>query len=551
MKKNNKIFFSGIIHLSIISLLNYLIITFLILNSTFLIAQTLDQLEYSYNINTNQLSYIKDAIGSSISTIDLDNQSNGNYKYDANGQLIADASEGILKIEWTVTGKVKEVSIDDFEPRDGISDHTVQFKYDAMGNRVKKTDTKNGVAVTTYYVRNAMGELISIYDDESGVITRKEIELTDGSDNIPSALSVSTTEFERKVGDKNYELNDHLGNVRVTISDTKEPNPGLTTYNSQLTTSIDYYSFGMLMPGRSKSSDYRFGFNGKEADNESKGEKRSYDFGNRFYDPLVGQFLSIDRYAANFPFQSPYIFAANNPVCAIDINGDYVYFVTQGENGPTVVSWGSEQGKKYRLEHIELEIAYETESGKAYLDKYINNPKYDIYVSYSDKFLTRAQGITSAMDRDPTDDRIIDTAGTSNGKRGPIWGAYHGMTLKSSTNDFSLIVMRVSKDGRSPFRKAADFIHEIGAHVEHRELNNADAEHTTYGETVGSSSFECFTHNPDGTPTPGNIVNREMRILEKEYDDLRYEKTNGWKSSDDYTPQEFLEERRSTTSTTN
>jgi len=52
----------------------------------------------------------------------------------------------------------------------------------------------------------------------------------------------------------------------------------------------------MLLPGRHGAVDsYRYGFNGKEKDDEIKGvEGSSIDFANRFYGPRVSKFLSID-----------------------------------------------------------------------------------------------------------------------------------------------------------------------------------------------------------------------------------------------------------------
>lgn len=46
------------------------------------------------------------------------------------------------------------------------------------------------------------------------------------------------------------------------------------------------YPFGSLVPNRHGSSgSYRYGFNGKEKDDEIKGEGNSIDFGSRMYDP--------------------------------------------------------------------------------------------------------------------------------------------------------------------------------------------------------------------------------------------------------------------------
>jgi RHS repeat-associated protein len=77
----------------------------------------------------------------------------------------------------------------------------------------------------------------------------------------------------------------------------------------------------MQMPGRKFSGGYRFGFNGKENDNEVKGEGNQIAFEERIYDPRLGRFLSIDPIANKYPFQSPYVFAANNPIALIDVKG--------------------------------------------------------------------------------------------------------------------------------------------------------------------------------------------------------------------------------------
>lgn len=84
----------------------------------------------------------------------------------------------------------------------------------------------------------------------------------------------------------------------------------------------DYCAFGSEMPNRSFSSgEYRYGFNGKERDNKFKGNDNSYDYGNRIYDPRCGCFLSVDPMAKDYPWYSPYQFAGNTPIWAIDRDG--------------------------------------------------------------------------------------------------------------------------------------------------------------------------------------------------------------------------------------
>ena len=68
-------------------------------------------------------------------------------------------------------------------------------------------------------------------------------------------------------------------------------------------------------------SDYRYGFNNFEKDDEIKGGGNSYDYINRFYDTRLGRFLSVDPLTSDFPFYSPYQFAGNKPIVAIDLDG--------------------------------------------------------------------------------------------------------------------------------------------------------------------------------------------------------------------------------------
>jgi len=87
--------------------------------------------------------------------------------------------------------------------------------------------------------------------------------------------------------------------------------------------SHNYYSYGMLEPLRSFSNEtYKFGFNGKLSDDEIKGSGNSYDFGSRMQDPRTGRFFSIDPQGSKFPYLSPYLFAANNPILFTDKNGE-------------------------------------------------------------------------------------------------------------------------------------------------------------------------------------------------------------------------------------
>jgi RHS repeat-associated protein len=83
----------------------------------------------------------------------------------------------------------------------------------------------------------------------------------------------------------------------------------------------------MQMPGRKLSGGYRYGFNGKENDNEVKGEGNQQDYGARIYDGRIARWLSGDPLEVKYPSQSPFVYAANIPISAHDPDGKLVIFI--------------------------------------------------------------------------------------------------------------------------------------------------------------------------------------------------------------------------------
>ncbi len=86
------------------------------------------------------------------------------------------------------------------------------------------------------------------------------------------------------------------------------------------------------MPGRAYSQStnkYRYGFNGKENDNEVKGEGNQQDYGMRIYDTRLVRFLSVDPITKKYPSLTPYQFSSNSPIANIDLDGLEAWKVTQ------------------------------------------------------------------------------------------------------------------------------------------------------------------------------------------------------------------------------
>ena len=93
--------------------------------------------------------------------------------------------------------------------------------------------------------------------------------------------------------------------------------------------SFSTYPFGSPMPAHSFSaSSYKYGFNGKEKDDEVKGESNSVDYGARIYDSRLGRWLAVDPLFAKYPYQSPYAYVGNSPILNQEFGGkDYGVYV--------------------------------------------------------------------------------------------------------------------------------------------------------------------------------------------------------------------------------
>jgi YD repeat-containing protein len=218
----------------------------------------MDSLTYNYYGGYNRLQRINDGAGGSYTTDLKDQGSGNNYTYDSIGNLKRDSANNVKNIDWTVYGKIADLI--------HTANDSVIYTYDAAGNRI----TKKASGTTTVYVRDAQGNVLSIYTwPGSGSPTQKEVDLY-GSSRLGSVgpLTVAPTTvalgsgwgnatistFTR--GEKSYELSNHLGNILTTITDKKIAVPSTTNsslidhFTADIATAQDYYPFGMLMPGR-------------------------------------------------------------------------------------------------------------------------------------------------------------------------------------------------------------------------------------------------------------------------------------------------------------
>ena len=305
----------------------------------------MDSLTYRYQASNNKLDHVNDAVPASNYSVDIDNEDTLNYRYDQIGNLTKDSSGKIDSIYWTVYGKIWKIV--------KFNGDTIKFRYGPDGNRIAKevfSDSLNKWT-NTYYVHDAQGNIMATYQwFNRDTFTLDELVMYGssrlGTINTNMYLTDTTTHdsawwaahpslgnplcdsvIDYTSGIKQYEFTNHLGNVLLTLTDRHTPiysgiGGAFAFYRPEVASAQDYYPFGMIMPRRNyRDTSFRFGFNNKEKDDEVYGIGNSIDYTKRILDPRLGRFLSVDPLTNSYPWYTPFQFAGNKPIMAVDLDG--------------------------------------------------------------------------------------------------------------------------------------------------------------------------------------------------------------------------------------
>jgi RHS repeat-associated protein len=255
--------------------------------SRYQVGTLIDNMAYSYlkggNV-TNQLQTVNDG-----TLIDLGiTHGLTTYTYDGNGNLAGNTnatsnaqnksiSYNLLNLPQTVT----------------LPTGSVTYTYDATGQKLRKVAVISGVTTTTEYI--------------AGIQYKNSTTAVDFIQTEEGKAVPITTPY---VGyDYTYYIGDNLANTRVTF-DTKNG----SAQSQQIT---NYYPFGMEIDSTLANPKNLYLYNRKEL----QGEFTEYDYGARFYDPVIARWNTIDPLSEKSRRFSPYVYAVNNPVRFIDPDG--------------------------------------------------------------------------------------------------------------------------------------------------------------------------------------------------------------------------------------
>jgi hypothetical protein len=185
---------------------------------------TIDSLLYGYNTNSNQLNYVTDRTNDTTSKLgdfkETTNNTSQDYTYDGNGNLVSDNNKAISKIIYNHLNLPDSIRI--------TGKGTIKYTYDASGAKLMKVtrdSTVNPVKITTtlYQFGNYVNDTLQFLPQEEG--------------RVRFNISDASLQYD-------YFLKDHLGNVRMVLTEQQQTDmyPAATMETATATIEETYYS---------------------------------------------------------------------------------------------------------------------------------------------------------------------------------------------------------------------------------------------------------------------------------------------------------------------
>lgn len=256
----------------------------------------LARMGYSYTNGTEELAQYSTNDRMSVS-----------MTYDGNGALTRESfsrfgkSQKNVDYRWSAQNRLSQITVTDTTRPEFLPNlpvNTLDFAYDDAGNRIKKTVNNTD---TTYYLNNGLVVLNEL--NGSGVISK----------TIVQGLNEQIAQIDAQ------------GVVTFSHSDTQGTVLMLSNEQGAVVQQFDYDPFGALIgnvsaAGLSAESQSRYLYTNQEFDVESN----LYYYNARYYNPVIGRFISRDIIPGNIGdtlSRNAYIYVKNNPLRYTDPSG--------------------------------------------------------------------------------------------------------------------------------------------------------------------------------------------------------------------------------------
>ncbi len=263
-----------------------------------------DDEQFAYDANGNPADSLTELGTRNL----LESDGTYRYSYDAQGRRVRreEIETGrITCYRWDAMGRL--VEIEERASDGGAVIQTVQYRYDVWGRRVgKSVAPATGPAQSETYVYDGQDILLRF---ESGAVSNRYLH----GPLVDQVLADEQVDGAGESARTLWPLTDHLGSVRdLALFDAEHVTPSVVNH-------ITYDAFGAVAEQSAASVDHLFGFTGREIDAESD---LNY-YRARYYDPVVGQFISEDPAGFQAGDVNLRRYVENDPVNRIDPSGMY------------------------------------------------------------------------------------------------------------------------------------------------------------------------------------------------------------------------------------
>ena len=243
----------------------------------------IDSLAYTYQTNSNKIQKVDDKSNETASFKDV---TGNDYTYWQDGSLKSDNNKGISQIDYNYLKFPQKVNFAD--------GRWIEYEYDAEGTKLRKTLSTGKV---TDYEEDEIFENNVLYQtshDEGRIVN----------------------------GEYEYNIKDHLGNLRVAFRDSL----GI----AKVVQYENRGAWGESLEGINYSKANRNKFNYSTYEEENDFGLGVLDAHARVYDPIVPRFWQQDILADKFRRYSPYNYSIGNPLRFIDPSGMAVQSIEGG-----------------------------------------------------------------------------------------------------------------------------------------------------------------------------------------------------------------------------
>ena len=293
----------------------------------------MDHLQYTYDVG-NKLRKVQDTGNKSYGFKDGIN-TNDDYTYDINGNMTVDRNKKITNISYNHLNLPIRVDVTSKNP--GESTY-IDYVYDANG--VKQQKIVNVHLVLSTFPFSAVRsidktEYAGNYIYKVPFIGAKELEFINTSEGYVEPQYEGIGNNRSVTGfDYIYQHKDHLGNIRLSYSDTDKDGKIDVLRNNidvdgdgdnalEIREEKNYYPFGLVHKG------YNYEVRGTKNNLKTyQGQEYTEDLGlnthewkYRISDPAIGRFWQIDPLAEEYAYNSTYAFQENKLGMGVELEG--------------------------------------------------------------------------------------------------------------------------------------------------------------------------------------------------------------------------------------